>query len=140
MKYYLTRLLNKQDIKEISYAKVTDVHMFDNPSFVQEVMSTAYGYIESERCVSFFDVDRLALIAVKEITLTLKYLGEDSWNRYVYEDQNGKLWKHTNCLSSRLKCIERGDTLYSVIDNSFDGEPDCPMNPICSAFFLTDLR
>lgn len=50
--------------------------------------------------------------------------------------KNGKLWKHIDCNSSRLKCIERGDVFYSVIDNSFDGEPDCHMNPIYLADFL----
>lgn len=67
---------------------------------------------------------------------TLKYKGKDSWGRYVYEDQNGKLWKHINCLSTREKCIERQDTLYSSYNNEYDGEPDCHMNPIYLADFL----
>lgn len=54
----------------------------------------------------------------------------------MYEDQNGKLWKHIDCLSSREKCIERQDTLYSAYNNEFEGEPDCHMNPICSANFI----
>ncbi len=57
----------------------------------------------------------------------LKYLGRDSWSRYVYEDQDGKLWKLTDCCSPRECCEERGDTFYSSCGNGFDGEPDCPM-------------
>ncbi len=57
----------------------------------------------------------------------LKYLGRDSWSRYVYEDQTEKLWKLTDCCSPRECCEERGDTFYSSCGNSFDGEPDCPM-------------
>ena len=60
--------------------------------------------------------------------LTLTYAGQDSWDRYVYRDQNGNLWKHVDCTSSRAICIERGDTLYSACNNEFDGEPDWPMD------------
>lgn len=134
MKYYLSKPLGKEEIKSIK--NVTEVHMFDKPCFVQEVMSKAYGYITCSKCIGYYDYERLDLIAVKEIRLTLKYIGRDTWGRYVYEDQNGKLWKHINCLSSREKCIERQDTLYSAYNNEFEGEPDCHMNPICSANFI----
>lgn len=134
MKYYLSKPLGKEEIKSIK--NVTEVHMFDKPCFVQEVMSKAYGYVTCSKCIGYYDYERLGLIAVKEYTLTLKYKGKDSWGRYVYEDQNGKLWKHIDCLSSREKCIERQDTLYSAYNNEFEGEPDCHMNPICSANFI----
>lgn len=98
---------------------------------------SGYKMINScSKCIGYYDYERLGLIAVKEYTLTLKYKGKDSWGRYVYEDQNGKLWKHIDCLSSREKCIERQDTLYSAYNNEFEGEPDCHMNPICSANFI----
>lgn len=57
----------------------------------------------------------------------LKYIGRDSFDRYVYKDENGKLWKHLDCCSPRKICQERGDTFYSSYGNTFDGEPDCPM-------------
>lgn len=60
-------------------------------------------------------------------TLHLKYIGRDSWSRHVYEDEDGKLWKHTDCLSPREVCQKRGDPLLSSYGNSFDGEPDCHM-------------
>lgn len=59
--------------------------------------------------------------------LHLTYLGEDNWNRYVYKDEKGKLWKLLDCCSPREICEERNDTLYSSCGNTFDGEPDCPM-------------
>lgn len=59
--------------------------------------------------------------------LHLKYIGRDSWSRYVYEDENGQIWKHLDCCSSQEVCQERGDTLYSSCGNTFNGEPDCPM-------------
>ena len=59
--------------------------------------------------------------------LMLSFAGVDSWDRYVYRDQNGNLWKHVDCGSPREVCIERSDTLYSACNNEFDGEPDWPM-------------
>ena len=44
-----------------------------------------------------------------------------------FEDENGKLWKNTDCCSPRECCEERGDTLNSSAGNEFDGEPDCFM-------------
>lgn len=71
MKYYLSKPLGKEEIKSIK--NVTEVHMFDKPCFVQEVMSKAYGYITCSKCIGYYDYERLDLIAVKEITLKLKY-------------------------------------------------------------------
>lgn len=60
-------------------------------------------------------------------TLRLKYIGTDSWGRYVYKDERGNLWKHLDCNSQIEECQRRGDKLYSSRNNAFDGEPDCPM-------------
>ena len=60
-------------------------------------------------------------------TLHLRYIGTDSWDRYVYEDENGNLWKLLVCCSPREVCEQRGDTPYSACNNDFDGEPDWPM-------------
>ena len=46
----------------------------------------------------------------------------DSWDRPVYEDSNGNLWKDVN--PSRGCGVE----LYSALNNEFDGEPDCPFH------------
>jgi len=51
---------------------------------------------------------------------TLKFIGVDSWNRPVYRDQNGKLWKDVN--------LGKGTpSLSSSVDNTFEGEPDMPL-------------
>lgn len=71
-----------------------------------------------------------ALEKIKKIVADLgedSYIGRDDWGRYVYEDENGKLWKNTDCCSPRECCEERGDTLNSSAGNEFDGEPDCFM-------------
>lgn len=53
--------------------------------------------------------------------LVLKYIGEDDWSRPVYQDQFAHLWKD----------IELGDgdqpSLYSVVGDESDGEPDTPI-------------
>ena len=60
-------------------------------------------------------------------TLHLRYIGTDSWSRYVDEDENGTLWKLLDCCSPREVCEQRGDTPHSACNNAFDGEPDWPM-------------
>jgi len=56
----------------------------------------------------------------KEV-LKLNHIGIDDWSRPVYKDQYGRLWKD----------IELGDmeipSLYSVVGNGFDGEPNSPI-------------
>ena len=54
----------------------------------------------------------------------LKYKGRDSWDRPVYQDESGKLWKDVEPYS------DRPAHLCSACDNAFDGEPDIPMNAI----------
>ena len=53
--------------------------------------------------------------------MILEYKGRDSWNRPVYEDEAGNLWKDTDPRASRPA------KLCSVLNNSFDGEPDTPL-------------
>lgn len=107
--------------------EVLEIKNFDNKKFVEEVGCQAWGYIEYEKPLGHFDVVGYELVAVKIKTLHLKYIGRDDWGRYVYEDENGKLWKNTDCCSPRECCEERGDTLNSAAGNKFDGEPDCFM-------------
>lgn len=53
--------------------------------------------------------------------LELTHIGNDSWDRPVYKDQNGKLWKDVDPRASREP------ELCTVYQNIFDGEPDTPM-------------
>jgi len=51
----------------------------------------------------------------------LEFLGFDDWDRPVYQDESGKLWKDVN--------LGNGEpALYSVSDNDFEGEPDMPFS------------
>ena len=54
--------------------------------------------------------------------ITLKFLGMDSWDRPVYEDETGTLWKDVNPRSQYEPelCTSNG--------NDFDGESDVPMS------------
>lgn len=52
--------------------------------------------------------------------MKLKYIGSDSWDRPVYEDENGLLVKDVN----PRKCWQ--PKLCVALDNAFDGEPDVP--------------
>lgn len=55
-----------------------------------------------------------------ELTLTL--LGRDSWDRPVYEDDNGRLYVDTE------PCSDRPPRICTKYRNVFDGEPDTPVN------------
>lgn len=62
------------------------------------------------------------------MALVLTLLGVDDWNRPVYEDQNGRLWKNINHLARNDDDVENNiDGLCTVFGNFFDGEPDTPI-------------
>ena len=50
----------------------------------------------------------------------LTFAGIDSWDRPVYRDESGQLWKDVNLGSGE-------PALHSSVDNDFDGEPDMPI-------------
>ena len=53
--------------------------------------------------------------------MKLEYIGMDSWDRPVYKDENGKLWKDVDPRK------HRDANMCTSVDNAFDGEPDVPM-------------
>ena len=54
--------------------------------------------------------------------ITIKFLGTDSWNRPVYEDENGKMFKDTN--------LGKGNMALCTVYGGFEGEPDTPIQYI----------
>ena len=54
-----------------------------------------------------------------ELTLTL--LGRDSWDRPVYEGDDGRLYVDTD------PCSDRPPRICTKYRNVFDGEPDIPI-------------
>lgn len=63
----------------------------------------------------------------------LTYIGMDSWSRPVYQDEAGELWKDTDPRSHVPA------SLYSALNNAFDGEPDLPF-PAGKKFKLLPKR
>lgn len=51
----------------------------------------------------------------------LRIIGIDYWDRPVYQDESGRLWKDVNCGAGK-------PSLHSAVNNDFDGEPDMPIN------------
>ena len=50
----------------------------------------------------------------------LHFIGIDSWDRPVYRDESGRLWKDVN--------LGAGEpNLHSAVNNEFDDEPDIPI-------------
>lgn len=54
--------------------------------------------------------------------MLLRYMGRDSWDRPVYKDETGTLWKDVQPIAGRTP------NLCTASNNEFDGEPDTPMN------------
>lgn len=54
--------------------------------------------------------------------MLMTYKGQDSWDRPVYEDENGNIWKDVYPMRGRSAY------LHSAVNNEFDGEPDCPFH------------
>ena len=57
----------------------------------------------------------------KAAILHLKYLGMDSWDRPVYMDGEGIIWKDVDLRA------EWNAKLCTSVNNEFDGEPDTDM-------------
>ena len=52
--------------------------------------------------------------------IKLRLVGIDYWDRPVYQDESGKLWKDVNLGSG-------APYLHGASSNDFDGEPDMPI-------------
>ena len=107
--------------------KIVDIHNFERKTYCEEINREAWGYIDYEKHLTRYDADSYELVTSQTKTLHLHYIGTDSWGRYVYEDENGKVWKLLDCCSPREVCEQRGDIPCSSCGNAFDGEPDCSM-------------
>lgn len=134
-KYYAKRPLVPGAIPKPEENKIIKIENFNVPKYAEDDEElgffwnthTYYGYVVYEKPLLYFNCTNYELVAVKTDTVEVVYINTDSWGRYVYADENGRLWKNTECCSPRECCEERGDTLYSAAGNDFDGEPDCPM-------------
>ena len=54
-------------------------------------------------------------------TKKLRFIGIDYWDRPVYRDESGDIWKDVN-----LGC--GNPSLHDSTNNDFDGEPGCPID------------
>lgn len=62
-------------------------------------------------------------LLVKNKELKIRLVGVDNWDRPVYKDDKGTLYKDVNLGTGDLK-----DSLHTVCDNDFYGEPDYPIS------------
>ena len=140
MRYYSTqRPITPGSFPRVAFNAVKEIVNFERKTNCEEIGREAWGYIDYEKPLDRYDCNAYELTAVPTKTLRLRYIGKDSWSRYVYEDEDGKLWKLTDCCSPREVCEQRGDTLHSACNNSFDGEPDCPMSAHINYIFVKEF-
>lgn len=139
MRYYSTqRPLGPGCFPKPEGNTVEQVANFPAKTYVEEIHGQAWGFVDYAKPLTYYDVLNYELTAVLTSARRLKYIGRDSWGRFVYEDENGRLWKHTDCCALREICEERGDRPYSASNNAFDGEPDYPMPPHVKIVYLKD--
>ena len=109
MRYYSThRPITPGSFPNPPGNKVLEIHNFDSKTYCEELGRDVWGYIEYEKPLTRYDCNSYELTAVQTKTLQLRYIGTDSWARYVYEDENGRLWKLLDCCSPREECEQRG--------------------------------
>ncbi len=53
--------------------------------------------------------------------IQMTFIGTDGWDRPVFRDPDGGLWKDVTLGSDT-------PSLYSACNNDFDGEPDMPIH------------
>lgn len=128
MRYYSTQ----RPITPGGYPKpqgnaVLGIHNYNERTYCEEIGREVWGFIDYEKPITRYDSDSYEFVTAQTKTLHLRYIGTDGWGRYVYEDENGALWKLLECCSPREVCEARGDTPHSSCGNTFDGEPDCSM-------------
>lgn len=100
---------------------------------VERIVENGFKAVRDEGSITVYDDEGKVIECYYNFTATpvnvkyLTYIGQDSWSRYVYQDENEKIWKLLDCCSPREACEARADTPYSSNGNAFDGEPDCPI-------------
>lgn len=91
-------------------------------------LSWGYGYYYSDDIKKalndyqkVIEGGNLADTFVKKEELKIKLVGIDSWDRPVYKDKEGNIYKDVN--------LGRGELdLHTAVNNDFYGEPDSPIN------------
>ena len=115
MRYYSTqRPITPGSFPRVAFNAVKEIVNFERKTYCEEIGREAWGYIDYEKPLDRYDCNAYELTAVPTKTLRLRYIGKDSWSRYVYEDEDGKLWKLTDCCSPREVCEQRGDTAFRL--------------------------
>ena len=69
----------------------------------------------------YAEIKRKEIIMCDSKALHLKFVGMDSWDRPVYKDDGGTLWKDVDPRAGMKP------NLCTSVNNEFDGEPDIGM-------------
>jgi len=127
MRYYSTqRPIMPGSYPKPEHNKVLCVHSFDSKTYCEEIDREAWGYIEYDyplRPESALDYE---LTPPPRKIRILRFVGTDSWNREVFKDETGRLWKYIDPGELPRK---RHDRLYDAGGNDLEGEPGWPISP-----------
>lgn len=138
MKYYsILRPLVPGEYPVPDGNAITMIANFEEKRFCPDINQEAWGYVEYANPLSTRDILNYHLQPPIRKVKKLKFLGIDSWDRMVFRDEEGYLWKYTD---PGEQSWERHDRLYSSVDNDFDGEPCWPMLPDIDYQIETDSQ
>lgn len=106
-------MLSEQEVKEAGgYFAICENGMAYYAAFSLESGMTSSYLPQGMKLLGYIKIEK---------EKRLEYLGCDSWGRPVYRDEDGYIWKDTDCRR------EWQSALCSATDNDVEGEPEWPM-------------
>ena len=127
MKYYSTqRPVVPGNFPEPDDNKVVAIHNYDSKTYCEAIGQKVWGYVEYEKPISLEAAIDFDLIPPLREIKKIRFVGIDSWDRMVFQDENGNIWKYTE---PGEQPYERHERLHTSTNNDFDGEPCWPMSP-----------
>lgn len=127
MKYYSTkRPVVPGNFPEPDDNKVVAIHNYDAKTYCEAIRQKVWGYVEYEQPISLEAAIDYDLIPPLREIKKIRFVRIDSWDRMVFKDESGNIWKYTE---PGEQPYERHERLYTSTNNDFDGEPCWPMSP-----------
>lgn len=112
--------------------RITDFYSRNGENvFCFDVTNKVLPYLKNMDADTFETLKKSGLEAFakeqKDRTLEMKYMGNDTWGRKVFECQNNHTLYKDISIHSVTAFADYKPDLYTC-DNRFEGEPDCPLH------------
>lgn len=96
MKYYSTkRPVVPGNFPEPDDNKVVAIHNYDAKTYCEAIRQKVWGYVEYEKPISLEAAIDYDLIPPLREIKKIRFVGIDSWDRMVFKNESGDIWKYT---------------------------------------------